>query len=52
MAIRKSISSFNAIVEFDYSVPALQKASLMMVDGGVGLLGLAQAIGRFLKKRS
>jgi hypothetical protein len=45
-------ASFGDIVEFDYSTPAPEPASLMMVGGGVGLLGLAQFVGKYLKKKS
>jgi hypothetical protein len=45
-------STYDAIVEFDYSTPTPEPASLLMVGGGAGLLGLAQLVGRYLKKRS
>jgi hypothetical protein len=44
-------SQYDAIVELDYTTPAPEPASFMMVGGGVGLLGLAQVFGKFLKKK-
>jgi hypothetical protein len=44
--------SYGVIVEYDYSTPAPEPASLLMVGGGAGLLGLARFFGKYLKKRS
>ncbi len=44
-------STFQTIVEFDYTQPAPEPASLLMVGGGAGLLGLAQVVGKFMKKK-